>query len=253
MSDARDGSWWSDYFDEVFVDVYRPFLTAEETAVEVEGIVELLALPRGARVLDLGCGWGRHAVGLARAGLELTGLDLSPVLLEHARRHAAGAGVEVEWVEADMREVPFRDSFDAVVSLFSSLGYFLDDAEDVRALRAARDALRPDGLFLLETMHRDHVVREFAERDWWEGESGALVRVEREFDPVAGVSRERLWWRRGEEEREKFHQIRIRSATEWAALLDAAGLEPLGWYGDWDAAPFGPASERLLVLAQRAG
>lgn len=248
----REEEWWDGYFDERFLSLYAPLLPPEQTAAEVEAVAELLGLGPGSSVLDLACGWGRHAVQLARRGCQVTGVDRSATLLRRAQADAARAGVEVRWVEGDAREIDYRREFDAVVSLFSSLGYFLSDAEDVRVLRAVRRALRPDGLFLLETMHRDQVAREYAERDWWETEDGTRVWVEREFDAVAGVSHERLRWRQGGEEGVKEHRIRVRAATEWVALLERAGLELLAAYGDWDLAPFHRGSERLVVLAAPA-
>jgi cyclopropane fatty-acyl-phospholipid synthase-like methyltransferase len=243
--------WWDGYFDEAFVDIYRDFLTPERTEREAAALLELLPLPPEPRVLDLACGWGRHAVALARAGCRVTGLDWSEHLLERARRRAAAAGVEVEWVRADMREIPWRERFDLVACLYSSLGFFLSDEEDLRTLRGARDALVPGGALVIETMHRDQVVREFAERDWWETEGGATVWVEREFDAVEGVSREWTRWSRGERRGEKFHALRVRSAAEWDALLRSAGLLPVAWWGDWEGAPFLHTSPELIVVAHR--
>lgn len=252
MTVSGDERWWDGYFDREFVRIYRDFLTPERTVREVEGILEMLDLPEGARVLDLACGWGRHSVELARAGFRVTGLDFSETLLARAAKRAAAAGVEVEWVRGDMREVGRAEEFDAVLSLYSSLGYFLSDEEDLRVLRGAREALRPGGVFLMETMHRDHVLGDYADRDWWETADGATVWVEREFDAVEGVSREWLRWRRDAETGEKFHALRIRTATEWDALIRAAGLEPLEWYGDWELASFAHTSEVLIVAARRA-
>lgn len=251
MADPGAGEWWADYFDEDFVALYRPFLPPERTLEEAAGAAEMLGLERGDRVLDLACGWGRHSLELAAAGARVTGLDRSAHLLEVARRAALQAGRRVAWVRADMRRLPFREAFDAAVSLFSSLGYFGSDAADLEVLRGVRRALRPGGRFLLETMHRDQVAREFVERDWWPGADGAHVWVEREFDAVAGVSHERLRWRRGRRSGEKRHSIRVRSATEWAALLEDAGLRPESWFGDWDLSPFELGSERLVVVARR--
>lgn len=253
MDGEGGAGWWSGYFDRDFVELYRPFLPEELTRLEVHGVQEALQLPRGARVLDLACGWGRHAVELAAAGLRVTGLDRSEVLLATGR--AAPGGARVRWVCGDMRELPFRAEFDAVVSLFSSLGYFGSDEGDEQVLREVRRVLRPGGALLVECMHRDLVAREFLERDWWEGEDGTHVWVEREFDAVEGVSREVLRWRggAGEREGEKRHEVRVRTATEWARLLRAAGLVPEEWFGSWSLAPFEHTSERLIVLARRDG
>ena len=242
--------WYEGYFDQTFVSLYRDFLTPERTAREVAGLREMVALPPGGEVLDVACGWGRHSIELARAGYRVTGLDLSETLLARARKRAAAAGVEAAFVRGDMREIPWRGRFDAVLSLYSSLGYFLSDDEDLRVLRGARDALRADGVFVLETMHRDHIVGDYAARDWWETDDGTTVWVEREFDAVEGVSREWTRWSKGKERGEKYHELRIRSATEWDALLRAAGLVPVDWYGDWELAPFIYTSEDLIVVCR---
>jgi cyclopropane fatty-acyl-phospholipid synthase-like methyltransferase len=249
-----ESTWFEGYFDEAFIELYRPFLTAERTTDEAAAVLELLELEPGARVLDLACGWGRHSVELARAGLEVTGLDLSETLLARAAKRAEAAGVSVEWVRGDMRELPWRGRFDAVVSLFSSLGYFLSDEEDLRVLRASACSLKPGGLFVLETMHRDQIARGFVERDWWRGEAGRAVWVEREFDAVAGITREWLFFERADGSRgEKYHAMQVRTATEWDHLLRSAGLAPLAWYGDWDFSEFTHESERLIVLAEVKG
>jgi SAM-dependent methyltransferase len=248
----RDG-WWEDYFDETFVSVYRDFLTPERTEREIEGLLEMVPLPPGGDVLDLPCGWGRHSIALARAGYRVTGLDQSETLLARGRKRARAAHVEVDFVRGDMRELDWRERFDAVLSLYSSLGYFLSDDEDLRVLRGAAAALRPEGTFVLETMHRDHIVGDYASRDWWETDDGMTVWVEREFDAIDGVSREWTRWTKGKEAGEKYHELRIRTATEWNVLLRRAGLVPVDWYGDWELAPFTHASADLIVICRKAG
>jgi SAM-dependent methyltransferase len=250
VSEQRSEGWWQTYFDDVFLRIYRPFLDSERTTAEVEAVTQLLPLPASRTLLDVACGWGRHSIALAEEGYEVTGVDLSTRLLEEARRGAAAAKVRVTWKHADMRELDFDGDFDAAISLFSSLGYFGSDADDARVLRGIRSALRPGGLLLLETMHRDLAARDFADRDWWTTPEGDLVWVEREFDAVAGISHEILRWRAVDgTEGEKSHQVRIRSAPEWKALLESCDLRPLEWFGDWDLDRFTHTSERLIVLA----
>lgn len=253
MRETSEADWWTTYFDDVFLRIYRPLKDETRTAIEVDAVCELLGLEESARILDVGCGWGRHSLELARMGFKVTGLDYSGRMLEEAERSAAAAALDVRWVRGDMREMGFADEFDAVVSMFSSLGYFATDEEDVAVLRGMRDAVVPGGLLLLETMHRDMIAREFAERDWWETPEGVLVRVERNFDAVAGISHEILRWRDvAGAAGAKPHSIRIRSATEWAAILEDSGWRAREWVGGWDLEPFTHLSERLIVVAERA-
>jgi SAM-dependent methyltransferase len=253
---ATFDDWWASYFDEVYLRIYEPLLPPAETDHEVAAIRELLEERNAKRILDVPCGWGLGWYSVPGV----------------ATRRALAAGAAVRLVRSDMRQLPFSGEFDAALCLFSSLGYFVGppgretnrepgedtwgsgdaDAGDLSVLAGIRSALTPGGVLLIETIHRDAIAREFAERDWWEAPSGDTVFVEREFDPIAGVSYEILRWRDAEgNEGEKRHAIRIRAASEWAALLATAGFRPLEWYGDWSLEPFTLSSERLIVLCER--
>jgi SAM-dependent methyltransferase len=237
--------WWRDYFGADFFALHVDLFPEELSRREVAGMLELLELPVGARVLDVPCGWGRHSVLLAEQGYDVVGADLSFDLLTRAF-------VGPLYAAADVRVQPFADaSFDAVLNVFTSLGLFLDDAEDLRALREAYRLLKPGGRFLLESMHRDDVIAEYADRDRWTLPDGTEVRVRRRFDPVRGISHERLQWRRGEEKGRKQHALRLRTATDIAALLEQAGFDDVAYYGDWDGRPFSHRDSSLIALATK--
>ena len=239
--------WWRDYFGADFFALHIDLFPEELSRREVAGMLDLLALPVGARILDVPCGWGRHSVLLAEQGFDVVGADLSFDLLARAFEGPVYAA-------ADVRLQPFADaSFDAVLNVFTSLGLFLDDAEDLRALREAHRLLKPGGRFLLESMHRDDVIAEYAERDRWTLPDGTEVRVRRRFDPVQGISHERLQWRRGEEKGRKQHALRLRTATDIAALLEQAGFDDVAYYGDWDGRPFTHRDSSLIAVATKGG
>ncbi len=240
-----NAGWWRNYFGADFFDLHVDLFPEQQSRREVAGMIELLQLPVGSRILDVPCGWGRHAVLFAEHGYQLAGADLSVPLLQRA---APGPW----YVAADLRDQPFATAcFDAVINVFTSLGLFLDDAEDVSALREAHRLLKPGGRFLLESMHRDDVVADYAERDRWHLPGGTEVRVRRRFDPVRGISYERLQWRKGDQRGRKQHALRLRTATEIAALLQAAGFADVAYYGDWDGRPFTHRDTSLIAVATR--
>ena len=112
------------------------------THQEVDFLVELLELEPGARILDVGCGPGRHAVALAQRGYALTGVDISPRFLELAASAARAAGVSAAFFEVDARQMPFDDEFDAVVSLCEG-AFGLMGRDDSIVLRRMTEAAKP--------------------------------------------------------------------------------------------------------------
>ena len=146
--------WYKSFFGEDYLRIYD-FLTPERTQLEVDGIVKLLALPPGSAILDLCCGHGRHAVPLAKRGYRVKGQDLSAVFLQHAQAASEAQGTQLRLIQSDMRNIPFEKEFDAVINIFTAFGYLESEEEDQKVLQQVHKALKPGGLFLLETLHRE--------------------------------------------------------------------------------------------------
>jgi len=177
---------WDDVFDETYLRFYGPFLDDERTRVEAEGAIGLADVEPGAEVLDCPCGFARHTAVLAELGYQMTGVDRSAVQLEEARRRLGSA----DWprlVRADYRELPFDvASFDAVLNLFTSLGYLERDG-DVAVLSEFRRVLRPGAALVIDTMHRDRLARIFQARDGQSHPGGGVILREHELDAVTGT------------------------------------------------------------------
>src|SRR5262249_34388997 len=140
----RQPEWFSEqggFFGPSYFAEHVQMLSPETTLNEVNFLKESLNLEQGARILDVACGYGRHAVPLARLGCAVTGLDCNAFLLEQGKKAAAAAGVTVRWVKSDMRLMPFDGAFDVVVHLYNSFGYFDADADHQRVLDEVRRAL----------------------------------------------------------------------------------------------------------------
>jgi SAM-dependent methyltransferase len=249
-----------DFFDDAYHRLIAPFHPEEETRQEVASIRELLALSQEDAILDLGCGWGRHMRLMREIGHQVIGVDLSPALLRRAVGEGGGGGgggagdtqslPAPPVVAADMRRLPFAGgSFDAVLNLATSLGLFLDDRDLVAALSEARRVLGEGGRLLIEGMHRDDVVANYAERDCWTMDDGTAVRVRRRFDAVRGVSHEVMRWRGPGHDGTKRHSLRLRTAIEMIGLVEAAGFGVVVAYGGWEMEPLGRQSERLILVA----
>jgi SAM-dependent methyltransferase len=253
VADARSTSpaeTWDAFFSDFYLRAYADDERQEEARAQALAAAKLSHCPPGGDLLDVPCGFGRHSVPLGEAGYRVVGVDRSEALLEEARRRAGAA----EWPRfepGDYRELPFADeSFDAAVNLFTSLGY-LGDEEDTRVLAEIRRVLRPGGRLVIETMHRDLLVRQWRDDDWRLLGQGRLLLEQRTFDAAAGLAQTTQTLIESTGERDsRTNSVRVYAATELIAMLSRAGFAEAKCYGDLDGAAFGTGT-RLVIVAIR--
>jgi ubiquinone/menaquinone biosynthesis C-methylase UbiE len=242
---------WDRLFDDLYLKTYAPLQPEEDAERLALGAMWLAECEPAADVLDAACGYGRHSRVLAKAGYRVIGLDRSPVLLAEARRRSEGTEWP-QWVQGDYRELPFEaESFDAVVNLFTSFGFFGEE-DDMRALKEFSRVLRPGCALVLETMHRDRLMAIFQEQDWQALPDEALRLNRRAFDSVDGIIEEALtYWPKGGEPATVDYRLRIYTASELKRMVLEAGFVDVQFYGDAAGGPLSRDSRLLLVA--RAG
>lgn len=142
----------------------------DRTEAEVERAMRMLRPQGGERVLDLACGSGRHSLELKRQGFEAVGADISPELLEIARREAEKEGLDVSFVEADLRELEFDAEFDIVLSLNDgAIGYLETEAENLRTFEVISRSLRPGGRHLMQLPNVLYAREHLPQKSWISG------------------------------------------------------------------------------------
>lgn len=243
--------WFVDLFDEDYLRTL-PFLTPQATQAEAEFVMEAMQLAQGAQVLDVGCGYGRHAMELAARGLHVVGLDLSTPLLVRGGEEAHRRGLTINFIRGDMRELDFENQFDATYSLFSTFGYF-DDETNKKTLQNIARGLKPGGKLLIEILNRDYIIADLPTRVWWEGD-GCVVLEEVElnyFSSRIQVNRSVVF----DDGRQLEQEISVRaySLHEVGKLMHAAGFRVLEVSGGYQTRGrfFGNQSRHIIVLAER--
>jgi SAM-dependent methyltransferase len=242
---VSDGASREGWFDEVASFLGPAYLRnafTKGTEQEVEFLVGALALEPGMRVLDVGCGPGRHALALARRGMEVVGVDRSREFLRLAGEVADAEGLTVNFVELDVRDLDFDGEFDAVICLCQGGFGLLGGHDEPDVFRRIAAALQPAGCLALSAFSAAFAVR-FLE----DGET---------FDPATGVLHERSLVRDPEGNEREFdlwttcftaRELELLAASA-ALCVDAVyGVTP-GRYG---ARPPAIEHPELLLLARR--
>lgn len=255
-SASREEPWFVRAFDRIYLDVY-PHRDDAEAERHADSIVRLLGLRAGQRILDVACGAGRYARAFARRGLRVTGIDLSPSLLEEARDQSGGLPGAPMYVRWDMRQLPFVGQFEGAVSLFTSFGYTERREDDLALMQGVHRSLVRGGSFLLDFLN-EAGVRAGLEPSSASDRSRYHLTIERRVDEdAAGGPRVHkrvvVRGRRAGLVTSTFEEsVRLYTREDVDGLLADAGLVPQGEpLGDLDGRPFSPDAPRLIRVARR--
>lgn len=220
------------------------------TGIDVDNIITLLGMKPRMRVLDLCCGIGRYSLEFARRGFRVTGVDLTQYYLEKASKQAESEGLEVEFIQSDMRSFHQPDTFDVIVNLDSSFGFFEDPAEDRRVLKNMYRSLKTGGRFLQQMKGKETIAREFRERDWYE-EGDRIVVKERVIKQDWGFIDLRWIIFDGVKRDEKSITMRLYSAVELSSLLNESGFSGVKVYGNLSGSPYDHRAECLVTAGSK--
>jgi SAM-dependent methyltransferase len=236
--------WFEQWFGEEYLRLYphRDDADAEAVVALLERNVPLA----GRRVLDLACGPGRHAARLAQRRACVVGLDLSLPLLSRAR---ARLGAATGLVRGDLRYLPFGPAtFDLIVNLFTSFGYFADDAQHVAVLREAALVLAPGGRFMLDYFNADVVRATLVPREQHNRPSGSVVIDRRLSEDGRFVFKEMHMVDDG---RSFVERVRLFAPAELEGLVRDAGLSVEDRFGDYRGRPPRPGAPRFILLCRQ--
>ncbi len=236
--------WFEQWFGEAYLKLY-PHRDEEDAAQAIALIAEHAVL-EGARVLDLACGPGRHAIALRRLGASVVGFDLSLPLLSRAR-HRGDRPLLV--VRGDMRRLPFAPAtFDVVVNLFTSFGYFADDAQHQLVMMDVSSVLKPGGMFVLDFFNSTDLEESLVEHEE-RAVGGQRVIIDRHItDDSDFVVKEMHLIDDG---RKFVERVRLFRESDLERLMNEAGLRVTTRFGDYDASALTPRSPRIILMAER--
>lgn len=242
--------------DDSFWSTWEPYLFSasrmSDVPYEADRIIKLMGVQRGAALLDVCCGIGRHALELARRGFPVTGIDRTRSYIERARAAAHREGLGLELIHDDVRALDRTDIFDGAADMFTSFGYFESEADDLKVAANVCRALRPGAKFLIDLEGRELIARDFRQREWFRHDDGTLGLQEKTV--CDGWERLTTRWiliRDGKVVRESDVSSHIYSGSEMRRLLIQAGFSSVALFGNLDGAPYDDRATRLVTVATK--
>lgn len=237
--------WFVDWFDTPYYHTLYKNRDLSEAEQFIQRLIEHIPLKKGARVLDLACGKGRHAVTLYECGFDVLGVDLSPNSISIAKQFENDS---LKFAVHDMRNIIPNEQFDGIFNLFTSFGYFDSIADNQLVVDSILKMLRPNGFLVIDFMNAHNVIQNLVEVET-KSLDGITFTIERRFDGKH-IYKDIQFEADG-----KTHSYTERvqglKQADFVALLSAAGFDILHSFGNFDLVEFEENnSERLIIIAQ---
>ena len=238
-------AFWEDFYPVMFHDGRW-----EAARSEVDGILSLSGIEPGARILDVCCGPGRHSLELARRGHVVTGIDRTASYIVEARDRASQAGLDLDLRVGDVRALSETTSYDATISIYSSIGYF-DDVKERSFLAKVYGCIRDPGVFVLDTVGKEIVISGFKEQNTEEISEGLVLEENRKAAPDWSWIENRWTLTCGDVFKAGTWRTRLYSGPEISAALQDVGFASVELFGDWLGSEYDDQARRLIVIARK--
>jgi len=242
--------WYRAFFHGVALELWRRAISPEQTQFEADFLARMF--PQGGRLLDVPCGNGRLSLALARRGCHLTGVDIADEFLAEARSAAHAAGLAIDYLHGDMRDLRWKADFDGAFCVGNSFGY-LEHAGNLEFLMRVGRALKPGGRFVLETaMAAESLLPNLRERNWYRLGDLSMLIENRYRAAESRLETDYTFLRDGKPETRSGTNA-IYTAAELQRMLAGTGLQTVDLYGAFDGKPFQLGSHQLILVTEKPG
>lgn len=235
-------NWFASWFDTPYYHILYKDRNHEEAQQFMDNLTNYLNLPEDAKILDLACGKGRHSIYLSELGYDVTGADLSENSIAEASAHA---NEKLHFTVHDMRE-PFNEKFDAIFNLFTSFGYFDNEEDNLKALKAIHDSLSEYGFAVIDFMNVNQVIKNLVPEEV-KIVDGITFNIKR-YVKDNYIYKEIDF----EDKGEQFHfteKVKALTLQDFKQIMEEAGIYLLDIFGDYKLHRFYKnESERLIMI-----
>jgi len=247
-------NWYQDFYTKFYFTYFHQKKDdVFQTKKEVDFICKILKLPSGAKILDLACGQGRHTLELALQNFDITGVDFNQQALGVARAKAQKNNLPIKFFPYDIRSLPFKNEFDAIICMYTSFGYFINEKENIKVLKGVAQSLKADGLFLLDLPNKYWTIHKIPRKTYRKFKNTSILES-RSFDSVKKIFHNRITLTNGKNRIEKISTyLRLYDLKEIKNKLAGSGLKCLKSFGNYNIKINFETkkSPRMIVLAKK--
>jgi SAM-dependent methyltransferase len=238
------------FFDQGSPYLHHPLLTPERTAGEIDFMLSIIDIKLGSRILDIGCGAGRHSIELARRGFHVLGIDPSEEMVASARERSTGERMKPEFLQMRGEDFQRENEYEAAICLFTTLGQVIDQDDNRQLLVNAAQSLRPGGYFILEIPQREWLVKNLKTSEHF-GEGETYTEVERGFDDGSNLVTEQFTLVSEKGQSKFLLRYRLFNQLEIKTLLEESGFVDLTFYGGYEITPLSEDCPTMVVRARK--
>lgn len=236
--------WFTSWFDTQYYHILYKHRDDNDAQLFMQNITNYLELPKNAHIADLPCGKGRHSIYLNSLGYRVTGGDLSKNSIEHAKQFENETLHFEVW---DMRK-SLENKYDAVFNLFTSFGYFEDDAEDLKVLKGMKSGLKESGVIVLDFLNVQKTKNNLVEKETKEID-GIIFNIEREIKD--GFILKHISFFADGEQHSYTEKVKFLDLQKMQEYFNSAGLTIINTFGDYNLNEFNEEnSSRLILIAK---
>ncbi len=240
--------WFASWFDRAEYEIVYGHRDDDEAAQLIDLVEKVVAPHSGARILDIGCGRGRHAIQFADRGYDVSGVDLSRQSIEDARARAADKGVQVHFEVGDMRTTFCEGCADIVTNLFTAFGYFDNDDDNSAAISAMSSALVTGGWLVQDFLNADRILRTLVPEDERK-QNGITIRQSRSVEN--GRINKTIRLSSDSLEQSFSESVQLLRVDDFDQLYRGSALIMHSVFGDYLGGPFTPNSPRLIMFSRK--
>lgn len=239
-------NWYENWFGNEYLTVYA-HRDENEARELVQLILTYINLDKNAKIIDLCCGQGRHAFLFAQEGFEVYGFDLSRTLLQVAK-YKNDQSNNTFFIQADMRYLPAMHSFDLLLNLFTSFGYFETDIENKIVFQQFHQVLNTGGYFVFDYFHTPYILANL-ERYQSEQIGDLTVELER-FIEGSRVQKIIRLNRQGKQST-FYESVKMYKPDQILKMMEETSLSVRYIFGDYKGSPLSEDSERIIIIGQK--